>query len=415
MKILFLTSFYPDLKSTTYLRQTKALHDFAKIWAKQPETEVLVFKLHHYPIDEKQLSRKNSYEKEGIGIFPIYIYDNGIFSKNLKNLKFLPLFIELKIKGKSLDEYNQESLIKTLNRYDYRPDLILSHGMLTFKNAYNLAMELKLPYILGFHRSDIENWQSSLRWKNYIERYIANAAGIVCRSPTVMKEIVPFIKDYRIPCFTAVSGIHPDWIISPEMAFEKLRKWKSGERPVRLVSVCNLQKLKNIDVNLNALAHLKSSISFTYDIIGSGEEQLYLEELTEKLGLENEVRFHGRLAHEEVMKRLKHTDIFIMVSAPETLGLAYLEAMARGNIIFGAKGYGIDGIVRSPDEVLLVTPKDEMELYSLLLNVIMDWKLERLKKLLENAFQKIRDLHEDKVAINYLEFIEDIASSIKNH
>ena len=34
-----------------------------------------------------------------------------------------------------------------------------------------------------------------------------------------------------------------------------------------------------------------------------------------------------------------------MISSPETFGLAYLEAMARGNIVIGTKGWGIDGIV----------------------------------------------------------------------
>jgi len=34
-----------------------------------------------------------------------------------------------------------------------------------------------------------------------------------------------------------------------------------------------------------------------------------------------------------------------MVSAPETFGLVYLEAMAKGCIVIGTKNWGIDGIV----------------------------------------------------------------------
>ena len=35
-----------------------------------------------------------------------------------------------------------------------------------------------------------------------------------------------------------------------------------------------------------------------------------------------------------------------MVSEPETFGLAYLEAMAKGCLVVGAYGWGIDGIIR---------------------------------------------------------------------
>ena len=50
--------------------------------------------------------------------------------------------------------------------------------------------------------------------------------------------------------------------------------------------------------------------------------------------------------------------IFVMPSAPESMGMAYLEAMARGCIVVGAVGWGIDGVVHDGINGFLTSPRD---------------------------------------------------------
>lgn len=408
MKILLLTSLYPDIKSTSYQRQTKALHNFTKVWVREAGTEVLVIKLHYYPLDSQHFGPQQAYERDQVPIEHCYIFDKGIFRLRPQNISFLPLYIRLKLSGQTLEDYNWQKLTSLLNKHDFRPDIILGHSMLSFQQSRQLAEHYRIPFVLGFHRSDVVKWKTSERWGQYIHQNIRKANGIVSRSPSVEKALLPHIEPYSVPQFTAVSGIHPDWIISADEAMERLENWKTGRKPVRLVSVCALQKLKNIDINLRVMAKLPDSIDYSYEIIGSGEEAEGLKRLASELGLEKRVSFHGHLSHSEVMEKLRKTDIFIMVSSPETLGLAYLEAMARGNIVIGAKGHGISGIANSPDEVMLVDARDEEQLLKALEDLILNWSLAQLKDMLSASLAKINQLREETVALNYLKFLEEI-------
>ena len=42
---------------------------------------------------------------------------------------------------------------------------------------------------------------------------------------------------------------------------------------------------------------------------------------------------------------MEESDVFAMVSSPETFGLVYIEAMAKGCVTIGSKGEGIDGVI----------------------------------------------------------------------
>ena len=51
----------------------------------------------------------------------------------------------------------------------------------------------------------------------------------------------------------------------------------------------------------------------------------------------------------------------------ETFGMVYVEAMSKGNIVVGAKGQGIDGVVVNNDNGFLCQLDSEEELSDLLI------------------------------------------------
>ena len=74
------------------------------------------------------------------------------------------------------------------------------------------------------------------------------------------------------------------------------------------------------------------------------------------LGLESCVYFEGEKAREQVLHLMEESDIFVLVSSPETFGLVYVEAMAKGCITIGSKGEGIDGVIVNNENGYLCTP-----------------------------------------------------------
>ncbi|OEY71863.1 glycosyltransferase [Salegentibacter salarius] len=134
---------------------------------------------------------------------------------------------------------------------------------------------------------------------------------------------------------------------------------------LKLISVCRLLKLKNLDSVIVALSYLKED--YVFDIYGEGPEMKNLNSLIEKLGLCDKIHLKGLVPHSKLLEVFKLYDLFIMPSFPETLGRVYFEAMASGLPVIGSKNTGIDGIISNGEEGFLIEPQDEDELQSVLI------------------------------------------------
>ncbi len=106
---------------------------------------------------------------------------------------------------------------------------------------------------------------------------------------------------------------------------EKSRTQKDA--PFRIISVGELNKNKNHQVVIEAIAELPE-INLTYEIYGNGPIKAQLEELIHRHHLENKIYLRGFDA--EIQKRLQAADCLIFPSKREGMGMAALEAMACG-------------------------------------------------------------------------------------
>ncbi len=125
---------------------------------------------------------------------------------------------------------------------------------------------------------------------------------------------------------------------------------------LKLVSVCGLVKLKNIDKVIKALQ--KVSFIFSYTIFGDGPEIENLHGLASSLSLEGKITFDGFQPHEIIASQLPNFDLFVMPSFPETLGRVYFEAMASGLPVVATRYTGIDGMIQQNVHGYLVDPEN---------------------------------------------------------
>ncbi len=112
---------------------------------------------------------------------------------------------------------------------------------------------------------------------------------------------------------------------------------------LKIVSICSLVKLKNIDKVIKALYHTR--LEFCFTIFGDGPEKENLKNLVQSLNLEDRIIFEGYKPHPILAHQLPSFDLFIMPSFPETLGRVYFEAMACGVPVVASKNTGIDGMI----------------------------------------------------------------------
>ena len=117
--------------------------------------------------------------------------------------------------------------------------------------------------------------------------------------------------------------------------------------------------------------------------------------------------FIGRLPRNSVFEELKEHHAFLMPSYNETFGLVFLEAMANGCIVLGAEGWGIDGIIVNNQNGFLCNPYNQSSI-SESIKKILTFSGSQLDQLRTNSMKTVLNFSEEKVASDYLAFLQAI-------
>lgn len=395
MRILFISTLYP-VKSGHYSSEviTHALHDFVRAWSKDNEVRVIrpliinanpVKPFHYYP---KHIVSPGEYVLDGINISAVPVYR-------------IPK-TEIFLTGK---------LERSIHDSDFKPDVIIAHFGRSIIIGAKIAKKMELPFICGLHNTDITHLNKKDHFRRILMNALVSSKACSCRAPHILKKFsnMGLMEPGRI--FGAYSGIPKSMIDSVSFLSKSEVSWKKGRKTV-FSTAASLIPLKNIDVNIKALNRLQSD--WEYHIIGEGPEKAALSALVDSLHIERKVIFHGGKTREETMEILKTSDIYIMVSAPETFGMAYLEAMATGNIVIGSKGCGIDGIIRDGENGYLVAPESVEDLSKTLEEIIFNSEKEKLQKILKASFETVSGMRSEDMAEKYLFYVRKAVKANKS-
>jgi phosphatidylinositol alpha-1,6-mannosyltransferase len=132
--------------------------------------------------------------------------------------------------------------------------------------------------------------------------------------------------------------------------------------PRRILTVARMagnERLKGQDMVIRSLRAIerRAGASVEYWIVGEGDDRRRLERLARTCGVGNAVRFLGRVTAQELVAAYQACEVFVMPSASEGFGIAYLEASACGKPVVGstiggapeAIVHGITGFCVDPD------------------------------------------------------------------
>lgn len=147
---------------------------------------------------------------------------------------------------------------------------------------------------------------------------------------------------------------------------------------VKIFTVAELIKLKNIDKVIEALSIIPENLNYHYTIIGTGKEKETLEKMVESLNMQNNVTFLDHVPHGKIADEMYKHDIFIMPSYFETFGRVYFEAMAMGIPIICARNSGISGLFKEREEGISVNHTNVKEIAGAL-EYLLTNKDERLR------------------------------------
>jgi glycosyltransferase involved in cell wall biosynthesis len=135
------------------------------------------------------------------------------------------------------------------------------------------------------------------------------------------------------------SRLRPDQIVDPSSLPQDLHQ------PIRLLYVGRLSPEKGIPILLRAATKL--ACDYELRLAGSGQQEVELKSLASALGVQHKVHFLGPISWGDALFDLmRSSDILILPSHTEGLGLVLLEAMSQGLPVVASDVGGIPEVVR---------------------------------------------------------------------
>lgn len=191
----------------------------------------------------------------------------------------------------------------------------------------------------------------------------------------------------------SVSG--RDAVITPYGATVEAKvSEKKIANPVPQLLFCGrLIQRKGIDVLLQALPEVLASREVRLVITGEGDRKQEWEELSQALGLQNQVRFAGFVSDEELASLYQTSDLYVHPAIfddkgdTEGLGVVLIEALAHKLPVVASGVGGIVDVIKHEKTGLLVPEKEPTQLAQAILRVLEDSELAR--ELGENGFRHV--------------------------
>ena len=186
-----------------------------------------------------------------------------------------------------------------------------------------VARFLGHPYIVSLRGGDVPEFDERFTLyypflKPLIKNIWSNAKNVIPNS-TGLKELAKQTMDREM--MVIPNGVNT------EKFYPKDEYNKCSNDTLKLVTVCRLSEMKRTSDVIRAVKDLDD---VQLDIIGTGDLENRLKELTSELGLESKVRFLGYVENEDLPDFLNRADIFLLPSLNEGMSNAILEAMSSG-------------------------------------------------------------------------------------
>jgi glycosyltransferase involved in cell wall biosynthesis len=227
-----------------------------------------------------------------------------------------------------------------------------------------------IPYSFTAHGSDLH------RDRHMLSEKVAEAAFVAAISNYNKELIITECHgQYREKVHVVHCGVDTEVFRQRvhETPFEK------GENPFMIACVGTLHEVKGQMYLIEACNILnKKGIDFVCHFVGDGEDKASVTELTEKYGLSEKIRFHGRLTRDEIARLLLDADVLVAPSVPtsdgrrEGIPVVLMEAMGSSVPVIASNISGIPELAVDNETGLLTPPRESAAIAEALEHYIND-------------------------------------------
>jgi glycosyltransferase involved in cell wall biosynthesis len=192
--------------------------------------------------------------------------------------------------------------------------------------ARKISRKLRIPFVVA-EQSTIYLPEARPQFNDF-PLYLRAACKKVLREA----KAVMVVSDYLGKCLQKLVAIQQPVLI-PNVVdtaiFHLTSNEKEGDKPVEFIHISTLGYQKNPEAIFQAFSLVKEKgYSFLFHVVGPAKNELV--ELSNQLGLRNNVVFHNEMPQQALSKLMTTSDALILYSRYETFGCVLIEANACG-------------------------------------------------------------------------------------
>ena len=317
--------------------------------------------------------------------------------------------------------WQREAFKEACKLHMHRPfDLVHQLNMIGFRESGYL-WRLKIPFVWGpvggspneplafigqfslmgglrvVVRNMINNFQKRTAWRSRLAAHCASKLWAVTSADVqTMRDLWGMNVEQMLE--TGVTVRHD---LCP-------RSW-GGQEALRIVwSGIHLPR-KALPIFLHAVAGLEEKDRIIIDVLGEGPESAGWKALAERLGLNENVTWHGMLPHEKALSVMSDAHLMAFSSLKEGTPHVVLEALSLGLpvICHDACGMGIAVTKKCGIKIPLCDPQTSIEGFSQAIRRIFDDKA-LVESLSRGALERAAELSWDKKVEEIVAGYEDV-------
>ncbi|ERJ06988.1 Putative colanic acid biosynthesis glycosyltransferase WcaL protein [Halorhabdus tiamatea SARL4B] len=402
MKIAFVVGNFPKNSETFVLNQITGLlnrgHE-VDIFARYKPSEERI----HEEVSEYGLKQRTTYSNIPDNILLRLLF-SPVQALRAPASRLRPMFESLKVHTYGRDALSLQAFYMTSSFNPSNYEITYAHfgpngniGSIFIRSGFNTNL------VTMFHGNDIR--MALNRNKQMYEPAFKESNLLLTNSEFNRKNLIQL-------------GADPDKIDIQPIAIDTDRFHCPSERDqtntgkIKITTIGRLVEEKGHEFAINAVSRINSRTNknIEYHIVGSGPLKADLQRQTRRLNVEKSVVFCGQRSRSEVIRKLCHSDIFLLPSIDEGFGTVLLEAQSTKIPIVASRTGGIPEAV-STDSSVLIEPQNSRviadEIVELIQNpsrrkamgeagrkfVINNYTIDVANDLLQSRFKRI--LHED--------------------
>tara|TARA_Y100001954_G_C15779183_1_gene588794 strand:- start:603 stop:1739 length:1137 start_codon:yes stop_codon:yes gene_type:complete len=258
-----------------------------------------------------------------------------------------------------------------------------------------LTYGINIPIVTTLHGTDITLLGKDKSFKPVIEYAINKSNAVTVVSESLKKET---LKYFNVSKEINTISNFIDLDLYNKKYDTKLKNTFVNDEEYLITHISNFRKVKRVCDVIRIFQKVNSKIPSKLLMIGDGPDRIKAEILSRDLGIEDKVRFLGKI--NSTHNILACSDVFILPSESESFGLVALEAMASRNAIVSTKNGGISELNIDKVTGFLSEVGDIQKMANDIILLLQNQDL--LEKFKLNAFDHASNFDIHKVLPKYL-------------